>query len=127
MTLSALTAWMALALIPLTALTAWWLRRFARGRFVQRLRPHYLLGYACAGFAGVHLWLSMGAFASTSGLGINLATAAFGALLLQAFLGASLQSPGAFRLPLRRWHVAIFIAASVLSAGHVLLNGPFAL
>ena len=123
-TFSALSGWIACALVPLAALSGWILRRFARGRYALRMRPHYLLGYGAAALAGAHAWTSAGGMAGADALGIWLATFGLGAMLLQAFLGLSLQSPGAYRIGLRRWHVLTFAAVAVLVIGHLALNGP---
>ena len=102
MTFSALSGWIAFALIPLAALGGWALRRLARGRFAVRMRPHYALGYGAAGLGAAHAWTSADGMAGAGALGIELATLAFVALLLQTFVGASLQAPGAYRVMLRR-------------------------
>ena len=64
--------------------------------------------------------------AGANSLGISCATFAFAALLVQAFLGLSLQSPGAYRAVLRRWHTLTFAAVVALLAFHLVLNGPAA-
>lgn len=123
MTFSTLSGWIACALVALAAPSGWALRRFARGRYAVRMRPHYLLGYGAAALAGAHAWTSAGGMAGADALGIWLATVGFGAMLVQAFLGVSLQSPGAYRVVLRRWHVLTFAAVAVLIVAHVVLNG----
>jgi len=124
MTFAAVSGWIALALIPIAALGGWVLRRVRRGRFALRMRPHYVLGYAAATFAAVHLGTSLDGMAGAAALGIWSATLAFVAMLLQAFLGISLQAPGAYRLILRRWHVATLVAILGLVVGHVALKSP---
>jgi hypothetical protein len=119
-----LSGWVALALVPLTAIAAWVLRRFVRGNFVRRMRPHFVLGYATLAFALVHVWTSMGSMRGANSTGIWLATLALFALGFQALVGTNLQSPGAFRLRLRAWHLIAFAAVAVLAAGHVGLNAP---
>ena len=123
MTFSALSGWIACALVALAAPSGWVLRRFARGRYAVRMRPHYLLGYGAAALAGAHAWTSAGGMAGADALGVWLATFGFGAMLVQTFLGVSLQSPGAYRAGLRRWHVLTFAAVAVLVVAHVVLNG----
>lgn len=124
MSLSALSGWIALGLIPVTAGTAWFLRRFARGTFVVRMRPHFFLGYASLAFAVAHLFTSMGDVGSSgNGFGLWLAALAFAGLAIQSFVGTNLQSPGIFRKPLRRWHTAVFAVVLLLAGGHVLLSG----
>ena len=118
----AVAGWIAFLAVPLTALAGWFFRRVARGVFVRRMRPHFVLGYAALGFALVHVFLSMGSMRGAGSTGIWLATLALLALGLQALVGANLQSPGAYRVPLRRWHLAAFMTVAVLASGHVALN-----
>lgn len=125
MTISALTGWIGLGLVPLAALTGWFLRRFAKGGFIHRMRPHVILGYGALGFALVHLTLTLGGLAGTNTTGIWLASLATFGLALQALSGSNLQSPGAYRLVLRRWHIVLFCVTLVLIFGHVLMNAAF--
>jgi len=125
MPFSSTAGWIALGLLPLGAAMGLVLRRFAKGSLVRRMRPHFILGYAALTFAVVHLALSMGAMASANGNGIWLATFAVAGLGAQAFSGASLQDPGAYRKPLRRWHVWLFWTVLVLSLLHIAFNAPF--
>ena len=55
-----LSGWIALALRSADRTRAWALRRFVRGAFVRRMRPHFVLGYAALAIALVHMWTSMG-------------------------------------------------------------------
>jgi hypothetical protein len=121
---SAAIGWIALLLLPAVALMGWLLRRRRAGTRKLRMRPHLMIGYAVLLLAGVHMWLSVGGMGSANGTGIWLATFAILALCVQAFIGTNLQSPGAYRPTLRRWHVIIFIAALGLAVGHVALNAP---
>ncbi len=114
--------WFALALIPLAAAGGWILRRFVKGHLLGRMRPHYVLGYLALAIALVHLAFSMRAMAGADATGIWLATFALLGLGWQALVGANLQSPGEYRIPLRRWHIATFASVLVLAAGHVMLN-----
>lgn len=124
MSFSATSGWIALGLIPVTACTAWILRRFARGKFIVRMRPHFVLGYASLAFAAAHLATSMGDTGSSgNSTGLWFAALAFAGLAVQSFVGTNLQSPGIFRKPLRRWHAAVFVLVLVLAGGHVLLSG----
>lgn len=120
--LSAIFGWIALALIPATAITAWALRRAGRGSFLVRMRPHFVLGYASVAFTVAHLSMTMGAMGRANADGIWLATFALLALCLQAFVGTNLQSPGVYRAVLRRWHLVTFALALALALGHVVLN-----
>jgi cytochrome b561 len=117
-----MAAWGAVSTVPLNAAAGVFLRRITRGRFAQRMRPHYVLGYAALGLAAVHLLLSAGNMSSVNVNGIWLATFAFGGLMLQTFVGMSLQSPGAYRSALRRWHLFLFWSVAALILGHVALN-----
>ncbi len=122
MTGSDLVAWSAAVAVPLTAVAGWLLRRWGRGRFAIRMRPHFVLGYGALSIAAVHLALVIGKMAVGNPAGIWLATFAFGGLGVQAFVGTSLQSPGAYRVPLRRCHATLFWMIALLIVGHVLLN-----
>ena len=119
------SGWLALFLIPLTAGLGWLLRRFARGRFTVRMRPHYFLGYAALVLTLVHLSESMGGMGGANPTGIWLATLATLALGVQALVGTNLQSPGLYRVALRRWHLVAFAGAFVFAAGHVAYNAPW--
>lgn len=120
--LGPVTGWMALAAIPLAALAGWILRRFARGRFGTRMRPHYVVGYAALALAVLHLSFSMGAMAGADSTGIWLATIALFGLGWQALVGSNLQSPGGYRAVLRRWHLGTFAAVVLFAIGHAMLN-----
>ncbi len=124
MTLSTLSAWIATGLVALAALSGWFLRRFARGAFIRRMRPHIVFGYAALAFALLHLVLTLGV-GGTNATGIWLASLALFGLALQVFIGLNLQSPGGYRIILRRWHVVAFYATLVLIFGHIFLNAPF--
>ncbi|MEO9169698.1 MAG: hypothetical protein ABI282_11325 [Candidatus Baltobacteraceae bacterium] len=125
MTVSTITAWAALALVPITALLGLLLRRLRAGTFIRRMRPHFVLGYAALVLALVHVGASMGAMGGANGTGIWLALIALLGLGLQAFTGTNLQSPGSYRTLLRRWHVVLFAAVLVFALGHILLNAAF--
>jgi hypothetical protein len=122
MGLSDVAAWLATALTPATAGAGWLLRRWGSGSFVLRMRPHFVLGYGVFGLALIHVGLSIGNAGSASAAGIWCASLAFVGLGLQTFSGTNLQSPGAYRLVLRRWHMALFWSVAVLVLIHVLLN-----
>ena len=115
-------AWIAAALFPSTAAAGLILRRFVGGAFAIRLRPHFVLGYAAFGVALVHTILAMGTMHTLSRVDLWLAGLALVGLALQAFLGASLQAPGAYRTVLRRCHLATTWSVALLIAGHVLLT-----
>jgi Ni,Fe-hydrogenase I cytochrome b subunit len=103
------------------------LRRWAKGAFAIRLRPHYVLGYVALGCAAFHMMLAMPGTSGANGNGLWSASFATIGLGLQAFVGTNLQSPGSYRLILRRYHTALFWAIAFFSVVHVVLNGAVAL
>jgi hypothetical protein len=122
----AVLGWTALGAMPLTAAVGALVRRRMRGPLAVRMRPHYALGYAALVAAGAHLATTTSSMGGANATGIWLATAALAALGVQAFVGASLQSPGTWRAPLRRWHLVVFVVALAAAGMHVLLNAPVA-
>ncbi len=89
------------------------------------MRPHFILGYAVLALAFVHLMFAMGDTGGANLDGIWLASLALAGLGVQAFIGASLQSPGIYRVPLRRWHKLLFWGVAALVLGHIMYNAPF--
>ena len=122
MGLSDAAALLATALTPVTAGAGWILRRWGDGAFALRMRPHLVLGYAVLGLALLHVILSASNAGSANGIGIACASLALAGLGLQTFSGTNLQSPGGYRLVLRRWHTALFWSIAALLAAHILLN-----
>lgn len=122
MAASDIGAWLAVLLFPMTGVAGWILRRFVKGAFVERLRPHFVLGYAVLGLAGIHTVLSLENAARIGSSDLWFAAWALVGLGVQTFIGLSLQAPGAFRRPLRRWHVIATFAVALLIVGHVLLT-----
>jgi Ni,Fe-hydrogenase I cytochrome b subunit len=115
-------AWLATVLLGATAAIGLVLRRRAAGTFARRMRPHFVLGYAVFGLALVHVALSTGGMHLLSRADLWIATFALFGVLVQTFVGLSLQAPGAYRRPLRRWHVATFWTVSALVTAHVVLT-----
>jgi hypothetical protein len=115
-------AWIATGLFPSTAAAGFVLRRFVAGAFAIRLRPHYALGYAVFGLALAHTAFAVRAMHTLSATDLWLATLALAGLALQAFLGASLQAPGTYRIVLRRWHLATTWSVALFIAAHVMLT-----
>lgn len=115
-------AWLAAGLIPVTAFAGWILRRVLSGPIVSRLRPHFVLGYAVLALAGLHGMLAMGAMRVLGSLGVWIALLAFAGIALQTFVGASLQAPGIYRGPLRRWHIVTALSVGALVVAHVVLT-----
>jgi cytochrome b561 len=115
-------AWLAVALFPSTAVAGWVLRRFASGAIVERLRPHFWLGYGVLALGGLHGMMAMGRMGALSSANLWVATLALCGLGFQVFVGLNLQAPGAYRMLLRRWHIALTCIVATLIAGHVLLT-----
>jgi hypothetical protein len=95
--------------------------------YLQRLAPHYWIGYTIAGLSALHATFAMSApIPNGSGFQIGLWFAA-GAMLLafgQVSLGIRLRSlRGTGRLRLRRWHFAGMAGLAVVGGLHVWLNG----
>jgi thiosulfate reductase cytochrome b subunit len=116
------SGWIAFALIPIGACAGWLIRRFVKGPFRRRMRPHYALGYGALVVALLHVALETRSSAGADVVGLRLATLALIGLALQALVGSNLQSPGDYRKVLRRWHLVTFAAIALFVTGHVLLN-----
>ncbi len=119
-----LIAWTAVPAVPIGAASGFLLRRYVKGRFIARMRPHYVIGYAALGLACVHLAIVMGSMYGANITGIWLATLALAGLGAQALIGTNLQWARTSRALLRRWHTALFWIISALVAGHIALNYP---
>ena len=117
--------WVALGALPAAALLGAALRRRRGARLALRMRPHVALGYAALACAVVHAMWSMRALASADARGNAFGAAALAAFFAQAFAGASLLDPGAYRNALRRWHVVIFWSVLGLALAHVVLDAPY--
>jgi len=89
------------------------------------MRPHFAIGYAALAVTLIHAWFSTAAMRGADSTGIWLATFALLALILQTLVGSNLQSPGAYRAPLRKWHLLLFAIVLGLAIGHVALNAAF--
>ncbi len=95
--------------------------------YIQRLIPHYWIGYTIAGLSLLHAGFAMsGPIAPAAGyqLGIWIAT---GGMLLsfgQVSLGLQLRKlRGEKRLQLRRVHFAVMAGLFAVGALHLALNG----
>lgn len=120
------SGWGALVAIPLAAVLGAILRRMKKGvRLGLRMRPHVAIGYAVSASAVVHVATAARASSSSDPAGIWIGAAALLALMLQTFVGASLQAPGAYRRPLLRWHMVAFWSALGLALAHVALDAPY--
>jgi hypothetical protein len=96
--------------------------------YLQRLRPHYWIGYTIAGLSLLHATFAMsgpmpGGSAYLTGIWI-----ATGGMLLafgQVGLGLRLRElRGAGRLRLHLWHFGAMAGLVVVGALHLWLNGP---
>lgn len=95
--------------------------------YLQRLRPHYLLGYAITGIVVAHAWVPMSAgFGGQANvIGLYLGTGALFALVGQVLLGRTLQDPQApARRLLCRNHRWLMFGIFALAVGHIALNSP---
>jgi hypothetical protein len=92
--------------------------------YLQRLSPHFWLGYVILGLSAVHAGAVMPAMFRANAIGIVAATVAFIVLVLEVVLGLTLTDPKASpRRPLRRlhfWTMTLFLAGLGL---HLWLNG----
>jgi hypothetical protein len=122
---SAAGGWAAIAAIPLAAALGAVLRRATFARLALRMRPHYVLGYGALAAAVAHVVTAGRSMASADATGIWVGTIALLVLILQAFVGASLQAPGAYRTMLRRWHAVAFWSALVFALAHVVFDAPY--
>ena len=73
------------------------------------------------------MMLAMPATSGANGNGIWSAIFATIGLGLQTFVGTNLQSPGLYRVILRRYHAGLFWAIVFFSVVHVALNGAVVL
>jgi hypothetical protein len=101
-------------------------RGWGRG-FLQRLRPHYWIGYTIAGLSLLHATFAMAGPMRGGGpyqTGIWIATAGMLLAFGQVGLGRRLRDlRGAGRHRMRRWHFGLMAALAVVGAMHVWLNG----
>jgi hypothetical protein len=129
--LAASSGWVVAALTGVTITIPYLLRRRLTwaGTYLERLRPHYWIGFTIAGLSLVHAGLAMSSGPTPGGVawtvGIWIAT---GALLLvfgQLSLGLGLRRPaGPDRKRRRRLHFLTMALLAGAGAGHVLLNWP---
>ena len=121
---SAFAGWIGAGAIVLAVALGWALRRLRRGPVGVRMRPHLAAGYVTLAAATVHAATSAPSMAVAATAGIWAASAAFAALALQAFVGASLQAPGSYRRPLLAWHRTLLWLIVVLVGVHLAFNAP---
>jgi hypothetical protein len=100
----------------------------ARGApYLQRMRPHYWLGYLITGVTLAHALVPMvaGLAEGANAVGLYLATGALSLLLGQVLLGRRLrQSDVRGRRTIRRWHFWGMVGIVALGVSHIALNSP---
>jgi len=129
--LAELSGWAIAALTVLTVTLPYLLRRRLpwAGTYLERLRPHYWIGFTIAGLSLVHAGLAMSSGPTPGGadwtVGIWVATGAMLLVFGQLSVGLGLRQPGApERKRRRRLHFLVMALLVGAGAGHVLLNGP---
>jgi hypothetical protein len=93
--------------------------------FLQRLRPHFWLGYAILGLVFAHAWVAMSAGGAGRAdlAGLFLATGALVLVVVQVAVGLNLRDlhrPG--RRKLRRAHFWVMVGIATLAIGHIALD-----
>ena len=120
-------AWLAVGLVACEIVLPYALRRTRvsawmgispETRYLQRMWPHYWIGYAIAGLSFAHAFSVGPSMMPAAQLGIWMATLAFLMLLVQVFLGLYLQTAtAARRIRVRRLHFwGTMIFAGLLAA-----------
>lgn len=96
--------------------------------YLQRLIPHYWVGYTIAGVSALHATFAMSGplqVGSTYATGLWIAAGAMLLVFGQVSLGVRLRNlRGQGRLRLRRWHFVGMVAMAATGALHLWLNGP---
>jgi hypothetical protein len=94
--------------------------------YLERMWPHYWLGYVLVALSLVHAFAVMAApLGHTNAAGIWAATGALLLLFLQVSLGLYLQSSTAFsRRLLKRCHFGVMLAIVGVLALHIALSTP---
>jgi hypothetical protein len=131
------SGWIACVLIGCGALLPYLLRRgrlsaalgmarnFAQP-YLQRMWPHYWLGYVALALSFAHAWVPMqaGHVKRADAAGLWLATAALGLLIAQGALGLMLQDARLQeRAKIRGWHYWMMVGVVATVAMHIWLNG----
>lgn len=112
-------------LLRRTALSSWLgLAAYTRP-YLDRMWPHYWIGYGVLILGSAHGWMAMkpGRMASMNLAGLWFATAAWLLMLMQVVLGLYLQVPGQKRASLRAWHYWVMVTLVVYLGLHIWLNG----
>lgn len=125
------SGWVIAALTAVTVTLPFLLRRRLRwaGSYLERLRPHYWIGFTIAGLSLVHAGLAMSSGPTPGGVewtvGIWIATGAMLLVFPQLQLGLGLRQPASpERKRRRRLHLMTMALLVTAGAGHVVLNGP---
>lgn len=127
------TGWLILALMAVTVSLPYLLRGrlLAPGGwtipYVQRMQPHYWIGFTIAGLGLVHAGFAMSAplsLTSTSFAGLWIATGGMFLAAGQALIGMQLRVlRGRARLRLRKVHFGVMSTLVVIGLLHIVLNG----
>ena len=95
--------------------------------FLQRMRPHFWIGYAIVTLTVLHALIAMtgGITGLINPLGLSLAFIGLFVVVFQLALGSLLARPDMpERRTLRKVHFWTMLSLVVLGLGHILLNSP---
>lgn len=127
-TVTSFTGWAMIALLAAIIAYPFLLRAGVLGPvqpFLQRMRPHYWMGYSLGLLFVVHLWVSMTGLlaAVVNTIGLYLATVAMFIIPAQILLGLRLRQPSlAQRRLVRRQHFWVMLGLLAFVLGHVILD-----
>jgi hypothetical protein len=129
--LAEVSGWAIALLTGVTISIPYLLRRRRGPAILERLRPHYWIGFTLAGLSLLHAGLAMSSIPTPGGAGWAAGIwVAFGALLLvfgQVSIGAGLRTlRGAERRRRRRLHFATMTVLVAAGLAHIVLNGALA-
>jgi len=97
---------------------------YATHRRHAAMKPHFWIGYLLAPAAFLHGWYAMksGEARGASSFGLMMASVALLPLVLQVFVGRSLDGRAADgRRKARRWHFAVMLVIGALVGAHLAL------
>ena len=124
------SGWVIVGLTAVTITLPFLLRSRLRwaGPYLERLQPHYWIGFTIAGLSLIHAGLAMSSGPIPSSVnwsvGIWIATGAMLLVFPQVSLGMGLRRPGgADRKRRRRLHLLTMVALVGAGAAHLVLNG----
>ena len=125
------SGWVIAALTVVTITLPFALRRRLKwaGPYLQRLQPHYWIGFTIAGLSLIHAGLAMSTGPIPSSVdwsvGIWVATGAMLLVFPQVSLGMGLRQPASpERKRRRRLHLLTMGLLVCAGVAHLLLNGP---